>query len=111
MGADNGFSLDKWRFLGIVPKLPESKLRVIEINHKMDVERCLTEVIKLWINNGELKWKVLWEALCHSTVAHENLGREIRDWYREKTWRDPRRVRHNNRLYQGLIDPKVEEVM
>lgn len=97
MGTVNGFSLDKWRFLGIALKLPEiqSKLRVTELNYSKDVERCLTEVIEYWINNGEVNWKVLWEALCHHTVAHGNLGREIKDWYREKTRRDPRRVNHD----------------
>ena len=95
VGADNGFSLDKWRALGIALKVPESELRKIEMNYVMEVDRRLTEVIKYWIKNGEVNWKVLWEALCHRTVAHENLGKEIRDWYTEKIWRDPRRVRHN----------------
>jgi hypothetical protein len=80
--------------------VPENKLKEFEMNHLKDVQRCLIEAIKHWKKNEKvIKWEVLWVALCHSTVSHENLGREIRDWYREKTWRDPRRqVNCDNRL-------------
>lgn len=91
---DSGFSPDKWHNLGLVLKVPAVELKAFEVNHIKDVQRCLTEAIKYWIRNGahEVKWEVLWEALCHSTVSHQNLGMEIRDWYKEKTWRDPRKV-------------------
>jgi hypothetical protein len=80
--------------------VPENKLTKFEMDHQ-NVQRRLTEAIKHWINNGEVKWEVLWKALCDSTVSHENLGREIRDWYRAKTWRDPRQV---NCSAQVIID-------
>ena len=89
------FSLDKWHALGILLTLPESKLKEIETNYPRDVSRCLTEVIKYWINNCKVEWKVLWEALCKRSVAQINLGHEIRDWYTDKIWRDPRRVSHD----------------
>ena len=70
--------------------MPEKKLEEFEMNHPKDVHRCLTEAIKHWINDGEVKWEVLWEALCDSSVSHGDLGRKIKNWYQAKTWRDPR---------------------
>lgn len=101
VGANGGFSLKKWRALGRALKVPENKLEEFEEDHRK-AERRLVEAIKHWIRNGEVTWKELWEALCHSTVSHENLGREIRDWYRLKTWRDPRQVNCDNRLQVDL---------
>ena len=82
-------------------EVPENRLKIFKQNHTTEVERCLTDVIQYWIDNSEVKWEALCEALCHSTVSHKNLGIEIRDWYREKTWRDPRKVNCSidNRLY------------
>lgn len=73
-------------------KVPSVELKAFEINYMRDVLRCLKEAIDFWIRNCDAKWKVLWEALCHDSVSHKNLGIEIRDWYREKTCRDPRKV-------------------
>ena len=90
-----GFSSEKWCRLGIQLSVPENKLEEFSANHKDDPDKvfcCLSDTIKYWIKNGEVSWKVLWEALCHESVAHINLGIEIRDWYREKTWNDPRKV-------------------
>jgi hypothetical protein len=92
----DGFSFENWYNFGLVLEVPETELKVFETNHIKDVKRCLIEAIKYWINNGKVvKWEVLWEALCHSTVSHKNLGWEIRDWYQAKTWRDPRLVNYN----------------
>ena len=74
--------------------MPGDKLEEFEANYPRNVARCLTEVINYWINNGKAEWKVLWKALCHSSIAQENLGRKIRDWYTEKIWSDPRMVSH-----------------
>ena len=81
-----------WHNLGLVLKVPENKLKEFEMNHPRDVQRRLIEAIEYWINNGEVKWEVLWEALCHSSVSHGNLGRQIKGWYQAKTWKDPRQV-------------------
>ena len=86
------FPQSKWHALGVVLKVPANKLDEIEANHHCDVSRCFTEVIKYWINNGKVEWRVLWEALCHDSVPCTNLGNKIRDWYAEKIWSDPREV-------------------
>jgi hypothetical protein len=80
--------------------VPANELKKFEMNHTKEVERRLTDTIEYWIDNGEVKWEVLWKALCHSIVSQENLGRKIRDWYQAKTLRDPRLV--NYRLHDIL---------
>ena len=87
-----GFPPKKWHILGILLNVPGDKLEEFEANYPRDVARCLTEVINYWINNSKAEWKVLWEALCDSSIAQENLGRKIRDWYTKKIWSDPRSV-------------------
>ena len=72
--------------------VPKDKLEEFETNYPHEVARWITEVITYWINNCKAEWKVLWEALCDKSIAQENLGRKIRDWYTEKIWSDPRSV-------------------
>ena len=89
-----GFSKAKWHKLGVVLNVPDHVLEDIRANRSEVYDR-FSMVISYWIkhvNVKEVTWKVLWEALCSDTVAEANLGREIRDWYTEKTWRDPRLV-------------------
>ena len=96
-----GISPMKWHQLGIVLKVPASKLDEIEEDHRL-VKRRLAEVINYWIKNGEVSWKVLWEALCDPSVAEKNLGKKIRDWYTEKCWRDPRQA---SDVHDGVVIP------
>ena len=84
------FSNVKWNELGVRLGVPTTELDAIEEDYRKVADRLL-KVITHWIRNGkEVSWKVLWKALFHDRVGHENAGRAIRDWYFEKIWNDKR---------------------
>lgn len=50
--------------MGIALNLEEYELKVIEINHKDDIKRRISEMLQLWLDNGnDVTYKTLAEAL------------------------------------------------
>ena len=100
------FPCSKWEDLGLVLKVPYNKRDEIRANNPGNVSRCFLEVIIYWLRNSKVSWKVLWEALCERSVAEENLGHEIQDWYTRKIWNDPRQVSHLSTCKCDLLREK-----
>ncbi len=61
--------VDKWNAFGLALGLKMCKIRAIEANHSDDVEKCLEEVIKAWL---ESETNPSWETLC-TALRDENV--------------------------------------
>ena len=76
------FFPSQWRPLGRRLGVKDVDLDAIEANHysREGVERCLEEVIRNWIRNGENKWEKLVEAisLCEGSGGGTNVAQKLR---------------------------------
>ena len=59
----------RWRDIGLVLGISDSKLEIIEAS-KLDIRDCLTDMLRLWLNEaynvekyGEPSWQSLGEAV------------------------------------------------
>ena len=54
----------KWYQLGVQLEIPPATLSTIEYNYPRDAQRCMTEVIKWWLQNAsECSWTKLAQAV------------------------------------------------
>ena len=61
----------EWFNLGVQLGVKDATLRDIETNHKGDVQRCKTEMLRVWLQSGPTNpWKRL------ATIL-ENMGRKV----------------------------------
>ena len=61
----------EWFNLGVQLGVKDATLRDIEANHKGDVQRCKTEMLRVWLQSGPTNpWKRL------ATIL-ENMGRKV----------------------------------
>ena len=72
----------EWRNLGLALDVKQPTIDSIEAGHS-DVNRCLEEVIKCWLNGngGELSWSFLCEALKSPLVARPKVADDIEQKY------------------------------
>lgn len=52
---------DQWRDLLLALKIRHSKIQVIDNKYPGDVEKCMEEVIKIWLESAP---DASWERLC-----------------------------------------------
>ena len=70
----------KWHQLGVQLEIDSATLNTIEYNHPRDAQRCMTEVITMWLQNApECSWAKLAQAvkaIDGYTVLAEKLRRK-----------------------------------
>ena len=54
----------KWHQLGVQLDIPPATLSTIESDHPLDAQRCMTEVLNMWLRNApECSWAKLAQAV------------------------------------------------
>lgn len=68
-----------WFQLGVCLKIRHSRLRKIEADHGHSVERCMTEMLTLWLKDSNSSWDKLTIAL--NSMDLRSLAKRLRGAY------------------------------
>ena len=65
-----------WYLLGVLLGIPYHTLAEIESDHSKAARRCFTEMLSIWLKEGE---SPSWQSLCHvlDRMGKKNLARKI----------------------------------
>ncbi len=71
----------KWDMLGLQLEIHPGLLDTIETKYPKDPSKCLLEMLKDWLKNGQATWEHLIEALESRALRESALARKLRDEY------------------------------
>lgn len=73
----------KWRQFGIEFDFTPQELDDLESQHPHDNDRCLQEVVMMWLKNRSIRpsWVSLIAVLRESTVGEEGIAVDIKEQY------------------------------